>query len=113
VAGPGDIGQDPSLPGPQYVESGGTIEPGFPQPYQFYIHCGIEWLGEFNNYTWRTDEVIPPEWLEKGGQLDSGETIDVSITLFEGSPPRVEAEAETGGVVVTYEPSDEKMPGCD
>lgn len=112
VAGPGDIGGDPDLPDPQYVESGDIIETGFPQPYEFYVHCGIEWLGEFNNYTWRTDEAMPPEWLEKGEELfDAGETIVVNITLFEGSPPRVEVEAN--GAVVTYEISDEEIPGCD
>lgn len=112
VAGPGDIGQDPSLPGPQYVESGDMIETGFPQPYRFYVHCGIEWLGEFNNYSWRTEEAMPPEWLETGGELyDTGETIVVNISMFEGSQPRVEAEAN--GAVVTYEPSVEELPGCD
>lgn len=112
VAGPGDIGQDPGLPEPQYVESGDFIETGFPQPYQFYVHCGIEWLGEFNGYSWRTDASMPPEWLEKGGELfDAGETIDVNITLFEGSQPRV--AAEVNGAIVTYEPSSEKIPGCD
>ncbi len=111
VAGPDDIGQDPNLPGPQYVESGDFIETGFPQPYQFNVHCGIEWLGEFNNYSWRTDDAIPPDWLEKGEVFDSGETIVVNITLFEGSQPRVEVEAN--GVAVTYEPTNEEIPGCD
>lgn len=112
VAGPDDIGQDPGLPGPHYVESGDIIETGFPRPYQFYVHCGIEWLGEFNNYSWRTDDAMPAEWVEREGELfDGGETIELTITLFEGSEPRIEADAN--GVVVTYEPSGEEIPGCD
>jgi hypothetical protein len=112
VAGPGDIGQDPGLPGPQYVESGDIIETRFPQPYQFNVHCGIEWLGEFNSYSWRTDDPMPPEWLGKEGELfDAGESIDVTITLFEGDPPRI--EAETNGALVTYEPSEEENSACD
>lgn len=111
-AGPDDIGQDPGLPGPQYVESGDIIETGFPQPYRFYVHCGIEWLGEFNNYSWRTDQTLPDAWVGQEGELfDAGETIVVNITLFEGSEPRLEAEAN--GAVVTYQVSGEQIPGCD
>ncbi|MGF1616614.1 MAG: hypothetical protein ACFCU2_02230 [Acidimicrobiia bacterium] len=112
VAGPGDTGPDPNLPGPQYVESGAIIETGYPQPYRFNLHCGIDWLGEFNNYSWQTDDAMPPEWLEESEELfDAGETIDVNITLFEGNPPRL--EAEVNGAVVTYEPSVEEMPNCE
>lgn len=109
VAGPGEIGQDPSLPGPQYVKSGDIIETGFPQPYQFYVHCGIEWLGEFNGLNWRTDDPFPPEWT--GAKLIDFETIEVEITLSTGNPPQIDATAN--GATVTYMPSDEAVPGCD
>lgn len=109
VAGPDDIGQDPSLPGPQYVEYGDIIETGFTRPYRFYIHCGIEWLGEFNNYTWRTDDPIPKEW--DGAKLIDIETIEVEVTLSTGNPPQIDATAN--GATVTYIPSDGVVPGCD
>jgi hypothetical protein len=109
VAGPDDIGQDPGLPGPQYVESGDIIETGFPRPYRLYIHCGIEWLGEFNGLNWRTDDPMPPEWT--GAKLIDFETIEVEITLSTGNPPQIDATAN--GATVTYIPSDEAVPGCD
>jgi hypothetical protein len=109
VAGPDDIGQDPGLPGPQYVESGDIIETGFARPYRLYIHCGIEWLGEFNGLNWRTDDPMPPEWT--GAKLIDFETIEVEITLSTGNPPQIDATAN--GATVTYIPSDEAVPGCD
>jgi hypothetical protein len=109
VAGPDDIGQDPGLPGPQYVESGDIIETGFARPYRLYIHCGIEWLGEFNDYNWRTDDPMPPEWT--GAKLIDFETIEVEITLSTGNPPQIDATAN--GATVTYTPSDDPVPGCD
>jgi len=109
VAGPDDIGQDPGLPGPHYVESGDIIETGFARPYRLYIHCGIEWLGEINDYNWRTDDPMPPEWT--GAKLIDFETIEVEITLSTGNPPQIAATAN--GATVTYTPSDDPVPGCD
>ena len=109
VAGPDDVGQDPGLPGPQYVESGDFIETGFARPYRLYIHCGIEWLGELNGLNWRTDDPIPPEW--NGAKLIDFETIEVEITLSTGNPPQIDATAI--GATVAYTPSNDPVPGCD
>lgn len=106
VAGPGDIGADPALPEPFSVESGDIIETDFPQPFRFYVHCGIAWLGEFNGFNWRTDAPIPQAWQD----ITSGE-IEMEITMSAGDPPTVEAVAN--GATVVYLPTDEPIPGCD
>ncbi len=107
VASPGQIGSDPNLPEPYYVQSGQIIETEFPQPFLFYIHCGIEWLGEFNDLVWRTEAPTPPEWTTSA--ID--ESLEMQITILPGAPPTIEAVAN--GVTVIYEPSADPFPGCD
>lgn len=107
VAMPGQIGPDPSLPEPYVVESGAFIEPGYPVPYNLYTHCGIEWLGEFNGYAFRTTEPLPPEWQT----VVTDETIEVSLLLLTDPEPAIEASAAS--VTVTYRPTLDPLPGCD
>lgn len=105
---PAQVGPDPALPGPDLVESGDIIEPGYPASFRLYAHCGIEWLGELNGVVWRTEDPFPGAWQ---ALMDDGQSIAVEVLLLEGDPPTVEATA--GGRTLTYLPSSEPIPGCD
>lgn len=108
VASPDQIGLDPNLLEPHLIESGDIIEPGFPQPYRLYIHCGIQWLGKFNDVNWHTDEIMPAAW---DPLVTGSETIDLTVTLYVDPEARVEAEAND--VTITYSPTSDPIPGCD
>lgn len=108
VANPDQTGPDPNLPEPHVIESGGFIEPGFPQPYRLYVHCGIQWLGELNGVNWHTTEDMPAEW---GSLVSGAETIDLTVTLH--AAPQAMVEAEANGFTIKYSPTNEPIPGCD
>ena len=113
VAGPEDVHPDPSLPEPFVLESGSTIEPGFEYPYRLVVHCGIGWLGRFNDVAWRADvpggalDAVPPEWQTA---VDTSESIELSIILRTDPEPVIIATAN--GHTVTYRPTTEVPPGC-
>ncbi len=113
VAGPQDVGPDPSLPEPFVLESGSIIEPDIEYPYRLSVHCGIGWLGRFNDVAWRADvpdaalNAVPPEWQTA---VDTSETIELSIILQTDPEPVIMATAS--GHTVTYRPTTEVPPGC-
>ncbi len=112
VAEPGQVHGDPTLPEPFILESGSIIEPDVEYPYRLHAHCGIEWLGAFNDVAWRAEvpdvlDFVPPEWESA---VDEGESVHVSMILRTG-PAHIEATAN--GHTVTYLPSSEDPPGCD
>src|SRR5690606_10705913 len=85
IAGPGQVGPDPLFPPPYEVKWGDYLEPGFHTgPYHFRVHCGIEWLGEFNGLGWRTGDPMPDRWRE---MTTRGETIEVTL-LLHAAPTR-------------------------
>ena len=114
VAGPHDVRPDPSLPEPFVLVSGAFIEPEVEYPYRLFVHCGIEWLGRFNDVAWRADvpvgvlDFIPPEWQTA---VAASQTIELSIILRTDPEPVVMATAS--GHAVTYRPTTEEQPGCD
>lgn len=116
VAGPDDIGFDPTLmePDPFVAEPGGFIETGFPFPYRFSVHCGVEWLGNLNGVDWHTDvpdggtDFIPEEWRDAVNPAT--EQLTVEILMSEGPDPTV--EATVNGHTVIYRPAVEDPPGC-
>lgn len=114
VAASGQVGPDPALPPPFVLEYGSLIEPGFDYPYRLFAHCGTEWLGRFNEVSWRTDvpdgslDHVPPEWRTA---LDEKQTIELSIILRTDPEPVIEATAN--GYTVTYRATTEEPPGCD
>ncbi len=114
VAGPADVHPDPALPEPFVLESGSFIEPGFPQPYRLFVHCGIEWLGSFNDVAWRTDvpdgvlDFVPPEWQ---AAVDADQAIGLSIIMRTDPEPVIAASAN--GHTVIYRPTTQDPPGCD
>ena len=95
------------------VESGGFVEPEVEWRFRLSVACGIEWLGELNDVTWRTDvpagerAFVPAEWRSV---LEPGGTVDLGITLRVEPEPVIEAVA--GGHMVTYHPSADPAPGC-
>jgi hypothetical protein len=113
VAARGQVHADPRLPAPQIEESGTFFEPDFPGQYRLHVHCGIEWLGEINNITWRTEvpagavDFVPPQWEP----LVAEESIVVDVLLETGDPPTVTATAN--GFEIVYVPATEDAPGCD
>lgn len=114
VVGPGNVHPDPSLPEPFVLEPGSIIEPDVEYPYRLWIHCGIEWLGRFNDVEWRADLPdgslggVPPEWQTA---IEADQTIELSIVLRTDPGPTITAIAN--GYAVTYRPTIEQPPGCD
>ncbi len=107
VAAPGQVGLDPNFPPPFFLESGDFIEPDYPAPYLLDARCGIEWLGELNDYSWRTTEGLPPAWSD----LTAGDgTIETSILLVTDPEPLIEVTA--GDVTLTYRPTEEPVAAC-
>lgn len=109
VARPGEVHGDPALPPPFVLEEGAIIEPEIAYPYRFFVHCGIEWLGTFNNVTWRAERPggVPPQWPVPGAD----QTIEVSIILHTDPEPMIQATANDH--TVTYRPTADDPPGCD
>jgi hypothetical protein len=107
---------DPNLlqPGTNFVESGDTIETGFPADYRMSVHCGVEWLGVLNDVAWRTPvpagttDWIPPAW-EQVVAMD--QSIILTVELSPGPDPTVSATAN--GQTLVYTPSSDPPPGCD
>jgi len=113
VAGLGEVDGDPALPEPFMLEPGSIIEPDIEYPYRLFVHCGIGWLGTFNDVVWRADLPaaslggVPPQWPAAGPD----QTVQVSIILHTDPEPVIEAAAN--GHTVTYRPSADEPPGCD
>jgi hypothetical protein len=90
------------------AERGVPLEPGVAYSYSLYLHCGHEWLGDFNGSTWWTDASAPQAWQEIIGDIA---TIQLEITFRDGTEPQIEA---TGlGATVIYRPTADPIPGCD
>ncbi len=113
AAGLGEVHADPALPEPFMLEPGSIIEPDIEYPYRLFVHCGIEWLGTFNNVSWRADlpagslGAAPPQWPP----AEPDQTVHVSISLHTDPEPVIEATAN--GHTITYRPSVDEPPGCD
>ncbi len=114
VAPPGAVHGDVTPIDPEWVESGTFIEAGFPVQYRMSIHCGIEWLGELNGFTWRTEvpagavDHVPPQWEAVASQDQS---LILTVLLSEGPEPTIEATANE--LTLVYRPSSGRAPGCD
>lgn len=114
VAGPQDVGPDPSLPEPFVLEPGSIIEPEVEYPYRLSVRCGVGWLGPFNDVAWRADvpggalNAVPPEW--RTAVDTSSESIELSIILRTDPEPVIMATAN--GHTLRYRPTTEELPGC-
>jgi len=82
--------------------------PGQSRPYLVDTRCGIEWLGEVNDYAWRTDEPMPDEWEES---VDADGLLMVTMTLRVDPEPLIEVELNNRTVV--YKLADAEIPECE
>ena len=104
IAAPEQVHADPALlhPPPQFIQSGDSVEPGFPSQYRFSVHCGAEWLGTLNDVTWRTEvpagtvDWIPPAWAPV---VATDESIVVTVLMSPGPDPTVVATANGHEVI--------------
>lgn len=114
LAGPNDVHQASAPPETNVIESGSAMEPGVPQPYRLFVHCGIGWLGTFNDFAWRTTvpagiiDFVPATWQPA---VDGGQAVEVSLTLRTDPEPVI--EASRNGLTVDYRPTASEPPGCD
>ena len=105
---------DQRVPEPRANVSGGVIEPGFEARYRMSVHCGIEWLGELNSVTWRTEvpagstDHVPLEWEP---MVEADEHIELVVLMEAGPIPTLTATAN--GHSVTYRATADDPPGCD
>lgn len=91
-----------------FVEWGTELLPGVPYTIRLGTHCGVEWLGQWNDLVWYNPGPTPPEWQQFIGKL---EVIDVTAVFEERPVPKIDATAN--GVTLTYVPTDQPIPGCD
>jgi hypothetical protein len=114
VAGAGQIHPDTSTPEPFVLEPDSIMEPGVEFPFVMSVACGVEWIGPFNDLSWRADVpageagYVPPEWR---ALVKADATLDVRLLLETGPPPRIIASANEHEVL--YEPTTATMPTCD
>lgn len=97
---------------PYRVEPGDYLEEGRSVKYRLATACGIEWLGQFDGYAWRTEAkndapFVPSEWQ---AVADPDGTVDLWITL--SVEPRAHIDATAANVTVTYVPTVEPLPAC-
>jgi hypothetical protein len=94
------------------------LEHGVTYRFPLYIHCGMEWLGQFNGTEWKLvidserpnpdtggGEGVPAHWPE------AQQTIFGDITLIDEDT--IEYSIGDGEVIATYFPTDLPRPGCD
>ncbi len=110
---PPPIPPTPDLP---LVRWDATLEVGMTYRYPLNIHCGMGFLGSFNDTSWYL--VEPPRGDETGvGQTSdpnwpiAQETILGHVTLIDIAT--IEYSIPDGGVIGVYEASPVKPPGCD
>ena len=109
---------EPSEPPPPTAEYGGDLALDVTYRYPLYIHCGMDYLGEFNDAYWYREagsggpvpetgagEAPPDNWPV------AQQTIFGEATLVE--PDLIEYMIPGGEVIARYAPSDRQPPGCD
>lgn len=101
------------------IAGGATLEQGVTYRYAFFIHCGMEWMEEFNGTKWRTDEPIyrgagrPPDSLRQFF-VNPNETIspDLWTHLKLVAPDEILLTLPDGSQDSIYYPTDDEWPGC-
>lgn len=113
TARPDQVHPDARVPEPNVNTSGAVIEPGFEAPYRMSVQCGIEWLGEINSVSWRTDvpdgavDYVPEAWKPLVG---TDQAIELVLLLETDPVPTITATAN--GHSVVYHPTAEEHDFC-
>jgi len=94
-----------------------TLEIGQTYRYRFQIHCGMEWLGEFNDKTWVADNPIfrgaYPESLREFF-TDPEERISPELwtRIMLVSDVEIQLTLPDGTRETSYYPTDRESSGC-
>jgi len=70
--------------------------------------CGIRWLGEMNDNTWRTDKPMQKEWEES---VEAHGLVEVTMVLRVDPEPLI--EVELNGKTVVCHLADAEIPECE
>ncbi len=103
---------------PLPVTDGGQLEGGVTYAYLLLLHCGIDYLGQFNGLHWYRDQNRGSPAPETGaGEAPpqhwpvDGESVIGFVELV--AADRIEYSIPPAEVIAEYEPSDRTPPGCD
>ena len=98
--------RDDSLP---TVQWGADLEVGQTYRYDLYIHCGMDFLGEFNGSLFGL--VDPPRGAtpKSSWPMVPDEILGL-VTLVDGDT--IEYSIPSGEVIATYRTTDEEAPAC-
>lgn len=106
--------QTPPHPNEETINPGVILKPETEYRYSIYTHCGIEWLGGFNDTLWKADvpegvlDYVPAAWARAVGDRQ----IVVATLVFTMKPdPTITATVNE--VDVIYRPTTKATPGCD
>ncbi len=106
-------------PEPETVFNRADLEEGTDYRYRFQIHCGTEWLGEFNGLVWRTEDLIydgigrTPDHLRQFF-VDPQNTISPELWTFITltSSDEITLRLPDGSETAIYRPTTDERPGC-
>jgi hypothetical protein len=127
-----DLRQPGSIPGPgevrtvrpaqdqRLLRSGDDMETGYPAQYLLDARCGVEWLGQLNGISWRTEVPsgqsawVPDSWQPT---VDAEGMVEVTVVLCEAGDPAVtdgqpRAEASLNGETLIYRAATDAVPHC-
>lgn len=106
-------------PVPETLSTGADLVEGTEYTFRFQIHCGTEWLGEFNGIVWRTDDIIydgvgrTPDHLSQFF-VDPQNTIspELSTLITLTAADEIVLQLPDGSETATYRPSNDERPSC-
>lgn len=108
----------PTYDGPPFADRGMDLEEGKTYAFPLYIHCGGDFLAEFNGTSWGLSQAPAGHTPETGGVgvregwPVAGQSILGFVTLV--ARDRIEYSLEDGTVIAVYEPIPEsEVLGCD
>lgn len=93
------------------------LEVGETHPYRFQIHCGMEWLGEFNATNWVTDDPMfrgsyPEDLREFFANPDEQISPELWTHITLMAEDEIRLTLPDGSRETVYRPTDAEWPGC-
>ena len=101
------------------VFNGAELEVGETVAYKYYIHCGMNWLTDFNGSVWYSEDPIwngrgrYPEELRRFFANPSEQIspeLWTHLTLVAGD--EISVTLPDGSLESVYRPSEREWPGC-